>query len=337
MLEILLSAASTVCACVPMFAFLGAVWWLDRYDREPVWLIGLTFVWGSVGAVAVAVVASAAASTWVTVGVVLVGSSLGLDPEALARIAGPVLVAPLCEEPAKAAFLLLVIFNRHFDNMTDGFVYGAAAGLGFAMTENLLYFVSASTNVAEWGQTVVIRTLYSALMHATATSIVGASLGFARFRRWPVLVASGVVGLLVAGGVHALWNGLIAFSTLGGGGMFVLDLVLFPAEVLMVLVVFEVCVLEEAAILRRELAEEALEGRIPRGHPKILASWIRRVLPGWAPAGVDQEAYVRTATSLAFRKHQLRQHGPEGSAYHAADVERLRARLAELLGGPAPR
>ena len=56
MVSVVLSIASTVCACVPMFAFLVAVWWLDRYDREPVWLIGLTFLWGAIGGVVLSLI-----------------------------------------------------------------------------------------------------------------------------------------------------------------------------------------------------------------------------------------------------------------------------------------
>ena len=51
-------------------------------------------------------------------------------------------LAPLIEEPTKAIILFAIVRSRHFDNTTDGFVYGAAAGLGFAMTENFMYFGS---------------------------------------------------------------------------------------------------------------------------------------------------------------------------------------------------
>ena len=82
----------------------------------------------------------------------IAGDGLGVDPDTVAAMVGPVLVAPLVEEPCKALFLAYVIWNRHFDNMTDGFVYGAAAGLGFGMTENLLYFVSACGDLGGVGR-----------------------------------------------------------------------------------------------------------------------------------------------------------------------------------------
>ena len=39
--------------------------------------------------------------------------------------------APITEEPAKALILVLLIRAKRFNNICDGFVFGAAAGLGF--------------------------------------------------------------------------------------------------------------------------------------------------------------------------------------------------------------
>ena len=114
--------------------------------------------------------------------------------------------------------------------------------------------------------------------------------------------------------------------------MFMLDLALFPAEVLMVFGVFQVCLFEESMTIRRELREEADAGRIPFEHPAILASWLRRLLPGWVPPGVDHELYVQTATSLAMRKCQIRQMGTRAPEFYRDEVDRLRRQLEKLLG-----
>lgn len=343
MLSVLLSVASTVCACGPMFGFLGAVWWLDRYDREPVWLIGLTFLWGAIGAVVGAVIVSSTLDGGLSVVLSLFGDPhdlrFGLDADQLSSFAGTVVIAPLVEEPCKALFLLYVIWNRHFDNMTDGFVYGAAAGLGFGMTENLMYFVSASGDVGAWGFTVVVRTFYSAVMHATATAIVGAALGYARFRGCAVLGLAGIGGLGMAMTVHALWNGLITVGEVTGGELpFLVDLALFPVEVLVVFLVFQVCLWDESITIRRELREEAELGRIPAEHADILASWFRRLLSGWVPRGVDHALYVQTATSLAMRKRQVRQMGRAAPEFYRDEIDRLRHQVELLLrtGARAP-
>lgn len=332
-MQMLLVLASNVCAILPMVAFLAAVWWLDRYDREPVWLIALTFLWGAVGAIVLSVVGSAVLATALGVGVGFGAAVTGAEVDWLTASLGPVVVAPLVEEPAKALILLAIMWNRHFDNMTDGFVYGAAAGLGFGMTENLLYFVVSSGDLVAWSGTVLVRTFYSAVMHATATAIVGAALGFARFRGTLTLTVCGLLGLALATGVHALWNGLLTGEQLidAHGALMSLNLVLFPFEVLTTFVVFQLCLLEESATIRRELAEEADAGRIPEHHPSIVSSWTRRLRGGWLPPGVDRDAYVQAATSLAMRKKQVRQMGDRAPRFYLDEVERLRRRLVSVL------
>ena len=144
----------------------------------------------------------------------------------------------------------------------------------------------------------------------------------------------GAVGLGLAIGVHALWNGLITVAELTGGeALFLLDLILFPIEVTVVFAVFQVCLLEESSTIRRELTEEAEQGLIPREHPPILASWLRRLSTSWVPAGVDHDLYVQTATNLAMRKKQVRQMGASAPDFYRDEVDRLRRQLELVLRG----
>ena len=122
---------------------------------------------------------------------------------------GAVLIAPLTEEPSKALILAPLLFTRQFDNMTDGFVYGAASGLGFGMVENFLYFSVTTESVETWLVTVFIRTLFSATGHAVVTSIVGACLGFAAFRGPLVIALSLGVGLFAAMVAHGILSSAV--------------------------------------------------------------------------------------------------------------------------------
>jgi RsiW-degrading membrane proteinase PrsW (M82 family) len=323
-LFLVLLALSVVFATVPMLCFLGLVWWFDRYDREPIWLIGLTFVWGAVGAVILALIGSSILDF-------LLGMALGHQTTALVT---PVVVAPLIEEPVKALILFLVVRSRHFDNTTDGFVYGAAAGLGFGMTENFLYFASvgATHDVGAWVGTVLVRTFYSAVMHATATSCVGAALGFGRFRN--VLVKAMVVpfGFAVAMTIHALWNGFITVDAASGSGIgTVVDLVAFPLEFLTVFLVFQLCLLDERRTIRRELRDEAAQGLLPEGHVRVLSSFLRRNTRSWLDSAVPRAPYVRAATTLAFRKYQARMTRGRKREFYTREVERLRREISQLL------
>lgn len=333
-MQLLLIALSVFAAGVPMTGFLALVWWLDRYEREPVWLVLLAYLWGAIGAIGIAMVGSAVLTALFGLGLTSLGEVYDGDLTMLDTALGAVIVAPLVEEPAKALFLVPIAFSRHFDNMTDGFVYGAAIGLGFGMTENLLYFVSVSGDAQQWLGTVVIRTFYSAVMHATATAAVGAGLGWGRFRGWGWVMLSGWIGACLAVGIHGAWNGLLTLDQAWESGLFwTLDLLMLPAAVFAMFIVFETCVIEEGLVLRKELREEVATGLIPEGHPKIIASWWRRLWSSsWVPEGVDKEAYLTAATALAMRKHQVRLLGNRAPDWLAADVSQQRDRLRRILG-----
>jgi RsiW-degrading membrane proteinase PrsW (M82 family) len=321
---VVLALLSAVCAVVPMLSFLGFVWWLDRYDREPLWLVILTFLWGAIGSVFLALIGSSA---------LMVPLTAALGPERADDLSA-VLIAPIIEEPTKALILFLLLFSRHFDNASDGFVYGAAAGLGFGMTENFVYFVNvaASGDPVGWATTVLIRTFFSAVMHACATSAVGAMLGFARFRGLGARLAALPVGFGVAMGVHALWNGLLTLDALHGeGGWTSLNLLLFPVEVVIFLAVFQLALWEERATLRRELADEVTHGLLPLAHARAVASWWGRARSGWVPNGVPREQYIQAVTTLAQRKHQCRNASAARYPFYADEVVRLRREVAALL------
>jgi RsiW-degrading membrane proteinase PrsW (M82 family) len=324
LLGYVLLVPSLLAAVVPMLVLLALVWWLDRYEREPVWLFVLTFLWGAIGGVLFGIAGSLALEL-----PLLVSGAAGPYADAI----GPVVVAPLAEEPAKAMFLLIVLWNRGFDEMTDGFVYGAAAGLGFGMTENFMYFMSVAFtgDVVSWVGTVVIRTLYSAVMHAGATSIVGAAIGFARFKGCLGMLVCGGLGLALAMSMHATWNGLVTLDVQRGDGLFqTINLVMFPFEILVLFTVFQLGLLVESRTIRRELDEEAKYGVMPAHHASVLSSWTRRHGRSWLPRGVDHRRYVRAATTLALRKSQARQAGPRDEFYRD-EVLRLRRQVELLL------
>lgn len=321
---ILLALLSVVCATVPMLAFLVLVWWMDRHDREPLWLFGLTFLWGAIGSIFLALIGSTT---------LMVPLEWILGAESADQLSA-VIIAPLVEEPMKALILFAVMFSRHFDNASDGFVYGAAAGLGFGMTENFLYFldVASTGDVATWMQTVVIRTLFSAVMHACATSWVGAALGFARFRGWGPKLLALPVGFGGAMGIHALWNGLLTVGDFMETQAFVtVNLAIFPLEFLVLFGVFQLALWEERATIRRELADEVEQGLLPLPHARAIASYFQRSDPKWVPRGVPHWPYIRAVTTLALRKHQCRNASTRSYRFYSDEVLRLRREVQGLL------
>lgn len=330
MLYPLLVLLSVFCAVLPMLLFLAAAWWLDRYDREPLWLLSLTFLWGAFGATLLSLVGNTTAELGIA-------ATLGAEH---ASTWTPIVVAPLVEEPTKALVLFLVLLSRHFDNTTDGFVYGCAAGLGFAMTENFLYYWQvaslaswdAGEGVRAWLSTVGMRTFYSALLHATASSVVGAGIGWARFRSWPARLVAVPSGLVLAMGIHGLWNALLTFDSDGGamgGDLTRLDMIIFPVEAAAIFSVFQLVLWSERLSIRRELHAEAEAGTLPPSHVSHLSSFLQRGWGRWLPDAVPREPYVRAATMLAFRRRQAR--ACPDDPFYSDEIVRLRRELHGLL------
>src|SRR5438094_10227420 len=111
------------------------------------------------------------------------------------------------EQPRRLAVFWLL--RAEFDNMRDGFVYGALVGLGFTWFEAPLYVAQgyAEFGVAPWGMQLGWRyALFGFSGHAMFTGIFGALLGlvFQTRRRWLRILAP-IVGLALALGAH-FWN-----------------------------------------------------------------------------------------------------------------------------------
>ena len=185
---------------------------VDLYEREPLSLVALMFVWGAIGAAILASLGNEALQ-----------SLLPVDVEV---VYGPAISAPIVEEAAKGLALLAAFAVSHwahrrfgvleFEGLTDGIVYGAAVGLGFAFTEDLYYFfreAHASGDLTAALDVYLDRRDFfgpAMLRHAIWTATFGAGLGLATWsvRRWH-RIAWPLLGLAAAMAMHAVNNGLV--------------------------------------------------------------------------------------------------------------------------------
>jgi RsiW-degrading membrane proteinase PrsW (M82 family)/CRP-like cAMP-binding protein len=117
-------------------------------------------------------------------------------------------IAPILEELLKSAILFIFIFQPRFRYAVDGAIYGFATGIGFSMSENL-YYLGVGSTAAPSFTLAISRVLSTALMHATTSAVIGIWLGRNRRRESQDRVLSTIVGMLIAIGIHIVFNNLV--------------------------------------------------------------------------------------------------------------------------------
>ena len=167
---------SVTAASIPALIYATIVLRLDRYESEPLRAVLACFIWGAVGAILFSLAAGLLFQF-------AIEEVLGAQ---IAEAASVVIGAPLVEESFKGiAVLAVLIFARdEIDSTLDGLVYGALVGVGFAMTENILYFGQAylEGGLGEFGTLVVSRAVLGGFGHPAYTAITGAAIGWSRGR-----------------------------------------------------------------------------------------------------------------------------------------------------------
>lgn len=198
-------------ALIQAAVFLALIHLADIYEREPITVVGLMVLWGGTVACLFALPGNEFVNR--------------LLPENIRVVFGPAIAAPLVEETAKGAALLLGFWlsqvaarrlGAHaFEGLSDGLVYGAAVGMGFAFTEDVFYFygLADQAGLQEGWELFRSRVDFfglNMLGHSIFTGLTGAGLGAAT-----VIVRPGRRMLAVTGGfgaavmAHATHNGLM--------------------------------------------------------------------------------------------------------------------------------
>ncbi len=203
--DVLGFALCVVLGFAPMFLLAGIIYWLDRYEKEPKLLLVGVFGWGAV----VAVIGALALQIFLGQGVLLLTGS-----EVFEEIAGASLFAPVTEEVLKgmAVFLVFLMFRNEFDSILDGIVYAAIAALGFAATEDVLYYFSSFSEAGITGLIglVFLRFVIFGWQHAFFTAFTGIGLAIARLNKnQAVKVIAPLAGLFIAVFTHSLHNSLL--------------------------------------------------------------------------------------------------------------------------------
>jgi RsiW-degrading membrane proteinase PrsW (M82 family) len=199
---------------VAALATAPAMFWLwyfyrrDRYEPEPKLLIIRTFLLGML----------------ITIPVAFIEGILPISDLVLA-----VFAAPIIEELAKYFVVRRTVYrSAEFDEPMDGVVYAAAAALGFATLENIVYVTTAYLTSPLEDVVVIyaLRALLSVPGHALFSSMWGYALGRAKFdpNRGPFFILG---GLVLAIAMHGVFNFFLYSSPLLALGVFALILLVW--------------------------------------------------------------------------------------------------------------
>ena len=119
------------------------------------------------------------------------------------------------EEATKGlAILGMIIFLRkEFDGVVDGIIYGTFAGIGFAATENVIYYMRYHQTLDAGGlnNIFVMRGMLTPWLHPLFTSMIGIGFGLAREKAGnstALKILYPVGGYFVGVFMHAWWNGM---------------------------------------------------------------------------------------------------------------------------------
>jgi RsiW-degrading membrane proteinase PrsW (M82 family) len=199
-----------------LVAFLPSVIYLiwirntEKYSREPYGMLLKLFLFGAVLSVVIAIILEVVLASLFNENIERVYEYLGEHPS-IPMLILVCVIAPFVEEITKALGVFRARKKGMIRELENGIVYGAAVGLGFAATENLLYESTAylTDGVGAWIATSIVRSLSSALLHATSSSVVG--LGIARSamqgRSW-------LPYYFVAVAMHSAFNFAASFGVL---------------------------------------------------------------------------------------------------------------------------
>jgi len=335
---------------IPVISALGIILLvnlIDRYEREP-WLLRLgAFLWGALIAIPPALIIERAIDN----------SIFAIHSGSLSHTAFQLLNsfllganAGVTEEVVKGAglIILLIALRDEFDNVTDGIIYGALIGAGFAMVENFVYFAQDSSKSLVF--LIIGRIVLGWLGHSTFTACLGAGLGYARqtriaWQKWAMPLLGLGIGILL----HTIFD-FVDFQATQAfhdapNSTLVTTLVLiaiiadyippFLAQGALLYLLMR-SLNHEATVIREYLADEVLHGVVTPDEYLLLQRSFRRTRleryylfhRGWR-AWLAAKALYQTQIGLAFRKWHVSM-GDKPKLGHQQPEDAYRERIEHL-------
>jgi protease PrsW len=309
-----------------LFAYI--LYWLDRYEKEPLLLLGGVFLWGAVIAAGSAFIIN----TVLGLGIyVFTNSSFATD------FATGSLVAPLVEESLKGLAVLAVflVFRREFDSVLDGIIYAGVAALGFAATENTYYIYTYGFQESGWSgllSLTFIRIILVGWQHPFYTAFFGIGLAIARLNKsWFVKIFAPLLGLAVGMFVHAFHNTMAVILPGGLAGLAIGTAFDWTGWLFMFIVIIWANWREQLN-LKKYLAAEVQARTITPAHFRTASSaWLQmfaRIAAVFTGKYFKTARFYQVCGEYAHKRNQYARLGDEGG--NLAIIQKLRAEMAQL-------
>jgi RsiW-degrading membrane proteinase PrsW (M82 family) len=317
-------ALGLLLALLPVPLLVALVLLLDRLEPEPARNLALAFMWGAGVAVLGALVLNTLGLIYVTVPIF--GETKG-------HFVSATLGAPLVEESLKGAVLFGFLWFRRdeIDGFIDGIVYAALVAIGFAMMENVTYYMRAydEGGSAQLQGVFIVRGILSPLGHPLFTSMTGLGVAYAATHRGVGRLVAPVIGLLAAMTLHGLWNGSAAFGLGGLAVVYVLDFCILIALIIVVVVERR----RTVHLINRYLPQYDGTGLVTPQDVWMLGRIpARRAARHWArTVGGKAAARAMTDYQLAATELALLHRRAERGTIDPAKFERRREALLELM------
>jgi len=298
-------ALHLVIGLVPVLCFLAALLYLDSYQLVSLRVVIAVVVCGVVAAV------------------LCYGVNAGLlRLVAVERHTYTRYVAPVVEELAKGAIVVVLMRAHRIGFLVDAAILGFAAGTGFAIVENVYYQqLIPDAGVGLW----VVRGLGTAIMHGGTTAVF-AMLGLSLLERKHLPAAAAFApGFALAVVLHSVFNHLVASPRVAT----LATLLTLPPLMFFVFQKSERAVadwLGRGFDADAEMLESLNSGRFPESPAGRYLTSLKERFHG--PVVADLLCYVRLYTELALRAKGILMMRESG--FEPTIDDETRARFAEM-------
>lgn len=199
---------------IPGFFIMALIYNLDEQNKEPLWLLAITFIMGSV-------------ILFLDINILEYFLSFNDVQNNYLKTGIEAITVSSTEELLKFLVVLLIIYpNKYFDEPFDGIVYSVFVGMGFATAENLTFVLQGSASLA------LMRMISAVPAHFVFAVIMGYYLGKAKKKKKARLlfICSAIILPIL---IHAIYDYFLFMDVVNGiwiGGIITLIITLFIAK-----------------------------------------------------------------------------------------------------------